>query len=140
MNFRPLMGNFEDGNSLVLGSVFLYWFCFLFTVVTECIFVTLDIHLTTWCSKNFCFVDFWYGTRRDMTERDRWMDRRTNKHRDRQTFLRKYYFRQPRGRITSDANLRQLQLRTSLNIIKCETPCYFFLIIQNEVFFLVSKS
>ena len=32
MNFRPLMGNFEGQNSLILGSVFLYWLCFPITV------------------------------------------------------------------------------------------------------------
>ena len=33
---------------------------------TECIFVTLEIHLTTLFSEIFCFGDFFYGTGQDM--------------------------------------------------------------------------
>ena len=48
---------------------------------SECIFVTLEMYLTTLFSETFCFADFWDG-----------MDRMDG-HMDRQTFLRKYCFR-----------------------------------------------
>ena len=57
---------------------------------SECIFVTLEIHLTTLFSEIFCFSDFFLW--RDRTGRDV-TDKQTNGHRDRQTFLGKYYFR-----------------------------------------------
>ena len=59
---------------------------------SECIFVTLEIHLTTLFSEIFCFGDFFGGgTGQDGT--DKQTNKRTNRHRDRQTFLGKYYFR-----------------------------------------------
>ena len=36
-------GNFEGGNSLILGSVFLYWLCFLITVDSSKIAALLSI-------------------------------------------------------------------------------------------------
>ena len=36
---------------------------------SECIFVTLEIHLTTLFSKIFCFGDFWDGKGRDVMGR-----------------------------------------------------------------------
>ena len=46
---------------------------------SECIFVTLEIHLTTLFSEIFCFGDFFYGTGRDGT------DGRTHTHTDGRT-------------------------------------------------------
>ena len=50
---------------------------------SECIFVAIEVHMTTLFSKIFCFGDFWDGTRQD----------RIYGLRDRQNFLRKYHFR-----------------------------------------------
>ena len=52
---------------------------------SECIFVTLEIHLTTLFCEIFCFL-FFFVTGQDVTGR-------TDKNMDRQTFLGKYYFR-----------------------------------------------
>ena len=50
---------------------------------SECIFVTLEMHLTTLFSEIFCFSDF-FVTGQDGTD---------TRNRDRQTFLGKYYLR-----------------------------------------------
>ena len=54
---------------------------------SECIFVTLEIHLTTLFSEIFCFGDFFIGWDGTDKQTHTWMDM------DRQAFLRKYYFR-----------------------------------------------
>ena len=41
---------------------------------SECIFVTLEIHLTTLFSEIFCFGDFFFVTGLDQTGRDRQTD------------------------------------------------------------------
>ena len=89
---------------------------------SECILVTLEIHLTTLFSEIFCFSDF-FVMGRDVTNGQ--THRRTKGHRDRQTFLRKYYFRLALGTVTVNriGNLiRKYKARFELDFAIFMTP------------------